>query len=60
MSEKPTALDVIKWAEDYAQWMRENGPPDMRSMIYWLRSVRCRIEAGASREAIEAEDKADS
>ncbi len=47
-----TAEDVLKLVEDRAQWMREEGPADMRDMIYFIRSICGKLEMGKPREDI--------
>ena len=52
MSDALTVEDVLTLVEERAQWMRENGPADMRDMLYFVRSIRNKVKAGDSREDI--------
>ena len=54
MSEALTVEDTLKLVEDQAQWMREDGPADMRDMLYFVRSIRKQVQDGADRDAIIA------
>lgn len=40
-----TAEDVLKLVEERAQSMRENGPADMRDMLYFIQSIRKKVKA---------------
>lgn len=46
--------DVLKLVWDRAQWCRENGESDMRSIIYLVDSIRNDIKDKKSREEILA------
>ena len=50
-----TIDDVLKLVWDRAQWCRENGESDMRSIIYLVDSIRNDIKANKSREEILAD-----
>ena len=50
-----TIEDVLKLVRDRAQWCRENGESDMRSIIYLVDSIRNDIKANKSREEILAD-----
>jgi len=52
MSEALTVEDALKLVEDQAQWMREDGPADMRDMLYFVRSIRKKVQDGVGRDAI--------
>ena len=54
MSEALTVEDTLKLVEDQAQWMREDGPADMRDMLYFVRSIRKQVQDGVDRDAIIA------
>lgn len=54
MSEALTVEDTLKLVEDQAQWMREDGPADMRDMLYFVRSIRKKVQEGMDRDAIIA------
>ena len=49
-----TVEDALRLVEDQAQWMREDGPADMRDMLGFVRSVRRKVLAGVSRDDIIA------
>lgn len=54
MSEQLNVEDVLALVEKQAQWMREEGPADMREMLSFVRLIRTRFEQGIERDEILA------
>lgn len=55
MDDQLTAVDALHLVMDQAQWMRENGESDMRSIIYCCSSLIRDITAGKPTDQILSE-----
>ena len=51
-----TALEALDQIRDRVQWQRENGEPDLRSILYCISALENDVKAGKTIEQVRKEN----